>query len=331
MYKSKTCDFYYKIPKHEVKSVLSCIKTPADVLKKENALKRIRFIPQARALLSIVQECRSMCMLTGMEEAKRRLFSFLISCLAQRISGKYQHSHFQNIAITGPPGVGKTSLLTVFSQMCCKCGIIQKPQAFFATRCDLIGQFLGSSAHKTSETVKAALNGVLVIDEVYSLGSTEKRDFFAKEAIDTLTNLMERHKHELIVVIAGYEKEVQECFFDQNKGLERRFPIRISLKGYNTQEMCDIFQQVCKREWIQIDTGVMNVFKKHVSDFCFYGSDCVALCAEIRTMYYETIWCEHPMKTKLFIPNKQQMHLAIENVLKTRKKKEDDIVHGMYI
>ena len=95
------------------------------------------------------------------------------------------------------------------------------------TRSDLIAGYLGQTALKTQEVIKECLGGVLFIDEAYALGNEQKKDSFAKECIDTLCEGLSDHKENLMVIIAGYEKELQSCFFDYNQGLESRFSWRL--------------------------------------------------------------------------------------------------------
>ena len=94
---------------------------------------------------------------------------------------------------------------------------------------------------KTRDAVKSCLGGVMFIDEAYALGNPEKRDSFAKECIDTLCEALSDHKEELMVIIAGYEKELQKCFFAFNQGLDSRFTWRFKTDDYSPDELRQIF------------------------------------------------------------------------------------------
>ena len=98
-------------------------------------------------------------------------------------------------------------------------GVLKKNKFMKVTRADLIAGYLGQTALKTQDVIKDSLGGVLFIDEAYALGNMEKRDSFAKECIDTLCEGLSDNKDNLMVIIAGYEKELKECFFNYNAGL----------------------------------------------------------------------------------------------------------------
>ena len=99
--------------------------------------------------------------------------------------------------------------------------------------------------------IKECLGGVLFIDEAYALGNHEKRDSYSKECIDTLCEALSDHKHELIVIIAGYENELNECFFQYNQGLDSRFTWRFKTEPFQPEELYQIFlKKVKENGWI---------------------------------------------------------------------------------
>ena len=112
------------------------------------------------------------------------------------------------------------------------------------TRADLIAGYLGQTAIKTRKVIEECLGGVLFIDEAYALGNNEKSDSFSKECIDTLCEALSDHKDELMIIIAGYEKELKKCFFEYNEGLESRFVWRFSTEEYSPQELRKIFIKI---------------------------------------------------------------------------------------
>ena len=105
---------------------------------------------------------------------------------------------------------------------------------------DLVGQYLGHTAIKTRNIINQCLGGVLFIDEAYSLGSKDV-DIFSKECIDTLCEALSSHKNDLMVIIAGYEKELEENFFSVNQGLNSRFIWRYNIEKYSAKELMEIF------------------------------------------------------------------------------------------
>ena len=100
------------------------------------------------------------------------------------------------------------------------------------TRSDLVAGYLGQTAIKTTDVIKECLGGVLFIDEAYALGNPEKRDIFSKECIDTICEALSNYKDNLMVIIAGYETDLNECFFNYNQGLNSRFTWRFKTDDY---------------------------------------------------------------------------------------------------
>ena len=150
---------------------------------------------------------------------------------------------FMHTVIYGPPGTGKTEIAKIMGNIFCNLGILKKNVFRKATRSDLIAGYLGQTAIKTRDLVTSCLGGVLFIDEAYALGNEEKRDSFAKECIDTLCEALSDHKDEIMVIIAGYEKELKNCFFNYNQGLESRFTWRFHTDDYKPEELMEDFRK----------------------------------------------------------------------------------------
>ncbi len=144
---------------------------------------------------------------------------------------------FMHTVIYGPPGSGKTEVAKIIGRIFSNLGILNKKIFKKVSRNDLVAGYLGQTAIKTKDMIKASLGGVLFIDEAYSLGNSEKRDSFAKECVDTLCEALSEHKHNWMVIIAGYEKELNDCFFSLNEGLNSRFTWRFKLDAYKPCEL----------------------------------------------------------------------------------------------
>merc|ERR1711991_1233112 len=150
---------------------------------------------------------------------------------------------FMHTVIYGPPGTGKTEISKILGEIFSNLGVLKKKKWKKVTRADLIAGYLGQTALKTKEVIKDSLGGVLFIDEAYALGNSEKRDSFAKECIDTLCEALSDNKENLMVIIAGYEKELKNCFFEYNKGLDSRFTWRFKTDDYTSEELFLIFKK----------------------------------------------------------------------------------------
>lgn len=150
----------------------------------------------------------------------------------------------KHMIFTGNPGTGKTTIARIVSRMMKVCGILKQGQLVEVTRADLVGKYVGHTAPLTMEVINSALGGVLFIDEAYSL-YRGKDDSFGLEAIDTIVKAMEDHRDDLIVILAGYSKEMSE-FLTANSGLKSRFANIIHFDDYTGEEMMLIAKSIAK-------------------------------------------------------------------------------------
>ncbi|HTI74724.1 MAG TPA: type VII secretion AAA-ATPase EccA [Mycobacterium sp.] len=152
-----------------------------------------------------------------------------------------------HLAFTGPPGTGKTTIARVVAQTYCGLGLLRTPAVVEAKRSDFVGQHLGSTAIKTNTLIDSAMDGVLFIDEAYTLIQTglSGGDAFGREAVDTLLARMENDRDRLVVIIAGYDAEIDR-FLASNEGLASRFPKRVRFSSYSAMELGDIGRLIAR-------------------------------------------------------------------------------------
>ncbi len=157
----------------------------------------------------------------------------------------------------GNPGTGKTTVARILGKILREIGVLNRGHLIEVERADLVGEYIGHTAQKTREQLKKAYGGILFIDEAYSLARGGEKDF-GKECIDVLVKAMEDHKDELILILAGYQNEM-ETFLQTNPGLRSRFPIHIDFPDYNQQELLHIAEQLCaKRQYtLTLDSQVL--------------------------------------------------------------------------
>ncbi len=181
--------------------------------------------------------------------------------------------------IQGPPGCGKTTVAKILGRIYLHLGILKSDTFIIAKRKDLIAEYLGQTAPKTTKVLESAIGGVLFIDEAYSLGNENKRDLYSKECIDTINQFLTEHKKDLVVIIAGYQDNLQKCFFALNQGLERRFPWVYNIEPYKTEELIEIFiKQVKTCGWDFCNEhfdlfSFHNLINKNKDYFTFGGGD----------------------------------------------------------
>ncbi|HLS91242.1 MAG TPA: AAA family ATPase [Limnochordia bacterium] len=153
----------------------------------------------------------------------------------------------------GNPGTGKTTVARIFGRMFEAMGVLPKGHLVECERADLVGEYIGHTAQKTREQIRQALGGILFIDEAYSLARGGEKDF-GKEAIDTLVKAMEDKKDQLVLILAGYRREM-ELFLQTNPGLRSRFPIQIDFPDYKTAELLQIADLMLKQREYRLTEG----------------------------------------------------------------------------
>ena len=140
-----------------------------------------------------------------------------------------------HMIFSGSPGTGKTTVARILGELFRQLGVLPKGHLVEVERADLVGEYIGHTAQKTREQIRRALGGILFIEEAYSLARGGEKDF-GKEAIDTLVKAMEDHKDQLLLILAGYETEM-EGFLSINPGLRSRFPFQIKFPDYTIMQL----------------------------------------------------------------------------------------------
>ncbi len=157
----------------------------------------------------------------------------------------------KHMIFTGNPGTGKTTIARIVSKYLKAIGVLSGGQLVEVTRADLVGRYSGHTAPLTNQVIKSAIGGVLFIDEAYSL-HRGREDSFGLEAIDTLVKGIEDNRDDLVVILAGYSKEMEE-FLETNSGLKSRFPNIIDFPDYTGEELLEIAKITAKSKGYSID------------------------------------------------------------------------------
>lgn len=156
----------------------------------------------------------------------------------------------------GNPGTGKTTVARIFGRMFREMGVLPKGHLVECERADLVGEYIGHTAQRTREQIKKAMGGILFIDEAYSLARGGEKDF-GKEAIDTLVKAMEDHKDQMILILAGYQREMEQ-FLLANPGLKSRFPIHIDFPDYAADELLQIAHLMLRQRQYRLSLGARS-------------------------------------------------------------------------
>jgi ATP-dependent 26S proteasome regulatory subunit len=232
----------------------------------------------------------------GMKQIKENVVDqilFYIQNLHKQLDKNTVSSDFMHTVIYGPPGTGKTEIAKILGSIFSRMGVLNKGTFKKVTRSDLVAGYLGQTALKTRDAIKDSLGGVLFIDEAYSLGSQEKKDTFSKECIDTLCEALSDHKDNLMVIIAGYETDLNECFFAANQGLNSRFTWRFKIDEYSAADLYNIFiKKINDSGWSMSDNLIdVRWFEKNKTSFKSYGRDIETLFAKTKIAHGKRVFC----------------------------------------
>jgi len=307
------------------------INSISDILKLIETYKAdhsIQYNINMKALHNIKKPLQELDNMIGIKELKNNIIDQILYFVQDLHKDKKSTGDFMHTVIYGHPGTGKTEIAKIMGKIYSKLGILNKGTFKKVTRSDLIAGYLGQTALKTKDVIKEAIGGVLFIDEAYSLGNSEKKDIFAKECIDTLCEALSDHKDNLMVIIAGYENELKECFFEYNQGLDSRFTWRFKTDDYDHNDLYKIFlKKVNDIGWeIEENSGISSEwFKKNKDYFKFYGRDIETILAKTKIAHSRRIFCKlENEKRKIILTDLEngfKMFLKNENI----KNRENDI------
>ncbi len=185
--------------------------------------------------------------MVGLGPVKEQVHSIAVSIEAARrraVAGFGTDKPMRHFVFLGPPGTGKTTVARVIGKIFYSFGLLDSPDVVEAQRSDLVGEYLGATAIKTNDLIDSALGRVLFIDEAYSLVNEGdgQSDRFGAEAVQSLLKRAEDDRENLIIILAGYEKQT-ETFLATNPGLASRFATRIRFPTYSTEELLDLAER----------------------------------------------------------------------------------------
>ncbi len=314
----------------KINKTISSIKSINDIINLDSNWYALRHNPILQRLYYLIPPLKKLNQMIGLNDVKRDVYKKIIYYMQNPFDERTGCNEYLHTIISGPPGVGKTEFAKIYADIFVRLGILKSDKFIEIKRDDLIGEYLGQTSHRTRDLLESAMNGVLFLDEAYSLGNEEKRDSYSKEAIDMINQYLSEKKGKFMFIIAGYEEDLESCLFAYNKGLKRRFHSHYNIKGYEPAELNEIF--IGKIGETKYFTDIPNeklvkFFTENKSSFSYFGGDIEKLFNEIK----------QSQALRTFSSNTKSNEIVMEDItesLKTlngRKKKEYAPPMGMYV
>ncbi len=217
-------------------------------------------LPPPRPLSELLAELDALIGLIPVKAEIHRVADLLRVMQLRRERGLPTTAGSRHLVFTGNPGTGKTTVARLVAQIYRTLGVVERGHLVETDRSGPVAGFVGQTATKVRTVVESALDGVLLIDEAYALVRGTESDF-GREAIDTLVKMVEDHREDLVVILAGYPDEMA-LLVAANPGLKSRFPTSIHFPDYTTEELVAIFATMCRAGSYEPTPAALEVVRR---------------------------------------------------------------------
>ncbi|WP_143414490.1 AAA family ATPase [Halobacillus massiliensis] len=226
----------------------------------------------------------------GLQDLKKRMKEIYAQVLVEKKRkeiGLKNNDQVLHMIFRGNPGTGKTTVARKVAELFRDVEVLKEGHFIEVDRSELVGEYIGHTAQKTKDLIMKARGGVLFIDEAYSLARGGEKDF-GKEAIDTIVKCMEDYHDELIIILAGYPKEMDD-FLKVNPGLASRFPLQLTFPDYSADELASIAKvMIAEKEYAFTPQAERKLYE-HLKEMCKYPPRNFSNARYVRNVIEEAI------------------------------------------
>ena len=241
-----------------------------------------------KSLEELLEELNS---LVGLEKVKTSLSSLVnlikVKTMRDKLGLKTPDISL-HLVFSGNPGTGKTTVARLLARIYHQLGVVSRGQLIEVDRAGLVEGYVGQTAIKTSEVIDSAMGGVLFIDEAYTLTGQKESEDFGQEAVDTLLKRMEDNRDDLVVIVAGYTREMEK-FINSNPGLKSRFNKFIEFPDYSGSEMYQIFYDLCTSHDYILNKEAEEHVKNYLMDISENHGENFANAREVRNYFERSV------------------------------------------
>ncbi|MGE5589032.1 MAG: AAA family ATPase [Bacillota bacterium] len=242
---------------------------------------------RARRIDEIMKELHGLVGLTRVKRLVQEIRAFTEIQQRRKKEGLAAEPVVLHMVFKGNPGTGKTTVARIIGRVFREMGVLSKGHLVEVERADLVGEYIGHTAQKTREQLKRAQGGVLFIDEAYSLARGGEKDF-GKESIDVLVKSMEDQRDQLLIIIAGYLREM-EWFMAQNPGLKSRFPIQLEFPDYTPFELVQIADVMLAQRQYRLSPDARGMLESRLASPYLPGDDNPGNARQVRNLLEHAI------------------------------------------
>lgn len=301
--------------KRPVKKTLNKEEIAAATAKARLELEQTRDQKRAAAAEKLMEQLNG---LVGLESVKEEMQSLVNLIKVRKMRANYHMPQMEmsyHMVFTGNAGTGKTTVARIVAEIYKELGVVSKGTLVETDRSGLVAGYLGQTAMKVKEVVAQAKGGILFIDEAYSLVSRDAGDDYGIEAIDTLVKEMEDNRDDLVVIVAGYRKEM-ERFLKSNTGLISRFNKFIDFPDYTKEQLLDIFMVMAGQSQMTIAEPAKDKVRQYLESMDETERNAFGNARGVRNLFERIVTNQANRLVHLKQPTKEQLCMILEEDIK---------------